>query len=103
MVPSPRPAAPPRQAAPPGAQHSALPSYLAAQVSFPCRLEANSGGGESLYRAAAQHVGLGQDGCRDLRRYCHAKLLEWWQWYEPYYVFPLQVTVVSCLDTSLSR
>ena len=44
-------------------------------VSFPCRLEANAGGGESLYRAAAQHAGLGQDGCRELRRYCHAKLL----------------------------
>lgn len=63
------------------------------QVSFPCRLEANSGGGESLYRAAAQHIGLGQEGYRELRRYCHTMLLKWWQWYEPYYAFPLQVKV----------
>ena len=24
-------------------------------------------------------------------RYCHVKLAEWWQWYEPYYAFPIQV------------
>ena len=28
-------------------------------------------------------------------RYCHAKLLEWWQWYEPYYAFPIQVSHCS--------
>ena len=102
------------------------------QVSFPCRLEVNSGGGESLYRAAAQHAGLGQEAFKELRRYfyeteiqrvysrlnnrlslrvcqfnvsnemlmnmmqlpgryCHTKLAEWWQWYEPYYAFPIQV------------
>ena len=46
-----RPAAP-RQTTPQGgrAQYSGLPSFLATQVSFPCRLEINSGGGESLYR-----------------------------------------------------
>jgi len=72
-------------------QHTQLPAFLTSQVSFPCRLEINSGGGESLYRAAAQHVGLGQEAFKELRRYCHAKLLEWWQWYEPYYAFPIQV------------
>lgn len=89
-----RPAAP-RQTTPQGgrAQYSGLPSFLATQVSFPCRLEINSGGGESLYRSAAQHAGLGQEGCRELRRYCHTMLLKWWQWYEPYYVFPMQVKI----------
>jgi len=72
-------------------QHTQLPAFLTSQVTFPCRLEVNSGGGESLYRAAAQHVGLGQEAFKELRRYCHAKLLEWWQWYEPYYAFPIQV------------
>ena len=103
------------------------------QVSFPCRLEVNSGGGESLYRAAAQHAGLGQEAFKELRRYiygtmecvqqsfdricnsgqsnpgryCHAKLAEWWQWYEPYYAFPIQVFHDStnhpsfCIDLSL--
>ena len=72
-----------------GAQHTQLPSFLtrqvkctlkeskavgfnfirrALQVSFPCRLELNSGGGESLYRAAAQHAGLGQGAFKELRR-----------------------------------
>merc|ERR1712013_749307 len=74
-----------------GAQHTQLPSFLTRQVSFPCRLELNSGGGESLYRAAAQHAGLGQGTFKELRRYCHVKLAEWWQWYEPYYAFPIQV------------
>jgi len=73
------------------AQHTQLPAYLTSQVSFPCRLEVNSGGGESLYRAAAQHAGLGQEAFKELRRYCHTKLAEWWQWYEPYYAFPIQV------------
>jgi len=73
------------------AQHTSLPAFLASQVSFPCRLEVNSGGGESLYRAAAQHAGLGQEAFKELRRYCHSKLAEWWQWYEPYYAFPIQV------------
>ena len=92
--PVPRQAAPAiRQANPAGPQYSQLPSFLVSQVSFPCRLEGNSGGGESLYRAAAQHVGLGQEGYRELRRYCHTMLLKWWQWYEPYYAFPLQVKV----------
>ena len=48
-------------------------------------------------------------------RYCHAKLAEWWQWYEPYYAFPIQVfhdstnhlhrsiIVVQCNYVSLSR
>jgi len=73
------------------AQHTSLPAFLTSQVSFPCRLEVNSGGGESLYRAAAQHAGLGQEAFKELRRYCHSKLAEWWQWYEPYYAFPIQV------------
>lgn len=73
--------------------YSPLPSYLAAMVSFSSRLENNSGGGESLYRCAAQHAGLGQEGFKELRRYCHTMLLKWWEWYEPYYAFPLQVKV----------
>ena len=28
-----------------------------------------------------------------LRRYCHGQMLEWWQWYQPYYTFPCQVNV----------
>ena len=40
-------------------------------------------------------------------RYCHAKLAEWWQWYEPYYAFPIQVFhdptnhPPFCIDLSL--
>jgi len=34
---------------------------------------------------------VGQEGWQELRKYCHVKLLEWWQWYQPYYTFPLQV------------
>ena len=45
--PSPRPPAPVRSSNP---QFAPLPSLLSSQVSFPCRLETNSGGGESLYR-----------------------------------------------------
>ena len=29
--------------------------------------------------------------CHYSDRYCHVKLAEWWQWYEPYYAFPIQV------------
>ena len=53
--------------------------YLACfitQVTFPCRLEVNSGGGESLYRAAAQHVGLGQEAFKELRKYAFQTGLE---------------------------
>lgn len=28
-----------------------------------------------------------------MRRYCHGKMLEWWQWYQPYYTFPEQVRI----------
>jgi len=74
-------------------QFTELPAYLKSLVNFPCKLETNAGGGPSLYRAAGQHTGLGQESWQELRRYCHNKLLEWWQWYEPYYTFPLQVKV----------
>jgi len=74
-------------------QFTELTSYLKSLVFFPCKLETNAGGGPSLYRAAGQHTGLGEDSWQELRRYCHSKLLEWWQWYEPYYTFPLQVNV----------
>jgi len=72
-------------------QFSELPSFLKGLVNFSCKLENNAGGGPSLYRAAAQHAGVGQDGWQEIRKYCHSKLLEWFQWYEPYYTFPLQV------------
>jgi len=68
-----------------------LPAFLKGLVNFSCKLETNAGGGPSLYRAAAQHAGVGQEGWQELRKYCHVKLLEWWQWYQPYYTFPLQV------------
>lgn len=74
-------------------QFSEIPQFLKSLVNFPCKLENNLGGGPSLYRAAAQHVGIGQEGWQDLRKYCHLKLLEWFQWYEPYYSFPLQVKI----------
>jgi len=74
-------------------QFTELPAYLKSLVNFPCKLETNAGGGPSLYRAASQHAGLGQDGWQELRKYCHSKLVEWWQWYQPYYTFPLQVKV----------
>jgi hypothetical protein len=63
------------------------PSYVKSHVKFPSKLLTNAGGSSSLYRAAAQHAGLGQEGWQELRRYCHSKLLEWWQWYQPYYNF----------------
>ena len=43
--------------------------------------------------AAAGHLKLGQEGWLALRRYCHGKMLKWWQWYQPYYTFPCQVNV----------
>ena len=71
-----------------------LPGHLRAHVKFQCKLETNSEGGGSLYRVAAGHVGQGSgDGWLMLRRYCHSKLIEWWQWYQPYYTFPIQVIV----------
>ena len=72
-----------------------LPSFLGGLVKFPCMVQVNSGGGPSLYRAAAQHVGLGEDGWQELRKYCNIKLAEWWQWYQPYYIFPLKLSVVK--------
>jgi len=72
-------------------KYTELPAFLKGLVNFSCKLETNAGGGPSLYRAAAQHAGVGQEGWQDLRKYCHVKLLEWWQWYQPYYTFPLQV------------
>merc|ERR1719186_1748706 len=74
-------------------QFTEMPAYLKSLVNFPCKLETNAGGGPSLYRAASQHAGLGQDGWQELRKYCHSKLVEWWQWYQPYYTFPLQVKI----------
>ena len=70
-----------------------LPSFLGGLVKFPCMVQVNSGGGPTLYRSAAQHVGLGEDGWQELRKYCNIKLAEWWQWYQPYYIFPLQLVV----------
>merc|ERR1719369_494986 len=72
-------------------KYTELPAFLKGLVNFSCKLETNAGGGPSLYRAAAQHAGVGQEGWQELRKYCHVKLLEWWQWYQPYYTFPLQV------------
>merc|ERR1712131_362386 len=71
-----------------------LPASLRGQVSFACQVESNPAGGGSLYRAASGHVSLGQDGWLALRRYCHSKMMEWWQWYQPYYTFPLQVAFI---------
>merc|ERR1719318_2437993 len=59
------------QAQPKLPQFTELPSFLKSLVNFPCKLETNAGGGPSLYRAAAQHTALGQDGWQELRRYCH--------------------------------
>jgi len=72
-------------------KYTELPAFLKGLVNFSCKLETNAGGGPSLYRAAAQHAGVGQEGWQELRKYCHVKLLEWWQWYQPYYTFPIQV------------
>ena len=74
-----------------GPQLTDLPPSLRGQVKFPCKVETNASGGGSLYRAAGSHCGLGPEGWLALRRYCHSKMLEWWQWYQPYYTFPLQV------------
>lgn len=38
-----------------------------------------------------------------LRRYCHSKLIEWWQWYQPYYTFPIQVKITSQTKTMTKR
>lgn len=62
-------------------------------MKFPSKVETNSGGGSSLYQAAAQHSSLGQESWAALRKYCHSKMAEWWQWYQPYYTFPLQVKI----------
>merc|ERR1712025_1039756 len=78
-------------AAPSQPKFTELPAFMKGLVNFPCKLETNAGGGPSLYRAAAQHAGVGQDGWQELRKYCHVKLLEWWQWYQPYYNFPIQI------------
>ena len=79
------------------ARYSEVPASLRVLVKFPSKVETNSGGGSSLYQAAAQHTSLGQDCWPALRRYCHGKLAEWWQWYQPYYTFPLQVRLHSSL------
>lgn len=72
---------------------SELPPSLRGQVKFPCKVDTCAPGGGSLYRAAAGHLKLGQEGWLALRRYCHGKMLEWWQWYQPYYTFPCQVKI----------
>ena len=69
--------------------------FLKSAMKFPSRVETNSGAGSSLYKAAGQHCGLGPGAWSELRRYCHDKMAEWWQWYQPYYTFPLQVTFTS--------
>jgi len=84
-------------------QMKELPASLRGQVSFPCQVESNPAGGGSLYRAASAHVSLGQDGWLALRRYCHSKMMEWWQWYQPYYTFPLQVKVTVRNQNSMKR
>merc|ERR1712098_659684 len=91
----------PRQQTQP--QMKDLPASLRGQVSFPCQVESNPAGGGSLYRAASAHVSLGQDGWLALRRYCHSKMMEWWQWYQPYYTFPLQVKVTVRNQNSMKR
>ena len=67
-------------------------------MKFPSKVETNSGGGSSLYQAAAQHSSLGQESWAALRKYCHSKMAEWWQWYQPYYTFPLQVRHITLLS-----
>ena len=59
-------------------------------MKFPSKLQTNNGSGSSLYQAAMQHCSMPGNWAL-LRRYCHAKMAEWWQWYQPYYSFPLQV------------
>jgi len=82
---------------------SELPPSLRGQVKFPCKVDTSAPGGGSLYRAAAGHLKLGQEGWLALRRYCHGKLLEWWQWYQPYYTFPCQVRISIRNQTSSRR
>jgi len=86
-----------------GPQLTDLPPSLRGQVKFPCKVETNASGGGSLYRAAGSHCGLGPEGWLALRRYCHVKMLEWWQWYQPYYTFPLQVRVTVRNQTISKR
>ena len=76
---------------------SELPPSLRGQVKFPCKVDTCAPGGGSLYRAAAGHLKLGQEGWLALRRYCHGMMLEWWQWYQPYFTFPCQVKIVYIL------
>jgi len=82
---------------------SELPPSLRGQVKFPCKVDTCAPGGGSLYRAAAGHLKLGQEGWLALRRYCHGKMLEWWQWYQPYYTFPCQVRISIRNQTSSRR
>ena len=80
-----------------------LPQHLKGQVNFSCKLLSNAGGSSSLYRASAQHAGLGEGGWLQLRKYCHSKVHEWWLWYEPYFFFPLVVKVQMFFNTYLKR
>ena len=83
-----RPATPQQR---PSMAMTELPTFLRPHVKFPCKVESNGGGGGSLYKAVASHLGLSGEAWLALRRYCHIKMIEWWQWYQPYYTFPLQV------------
>jgi len=70
-----------------------VPVFLKSHMKFPSRVQTNSGGGSSLYKVAVQHCELSPEKWRELRRYCHDKMSQWWEWYQPYYTFPLQVKI----------
>jgi len=80
------------QAARRDTEYSELPAFLKSVMKFPSKLQTNSGGGSTLYQAAAQHCSVGESWS-GLRKYCHLKMSEWWQWYQPYYTFPIQVRI----------
>ena len=63
-----------------------------------CVLEFNSGGGPCLYKAAAQHcskycLSPSDVSYKDLRKYAHGKLMEWWGNFSRYFMWPMTVTI----------
>ena len=63
----------------------------------------NSGGGACLYKAASQHLenrkGMSSINFQELRQYCHAKILDWWDTFDQFFAWPHAVTIGTGIDS----
>ena len=70
------------------------------------QVQVNSGKGACLFKSVCQHLeALTGFPCSyiDLRRYCHFKLIEWWDYFKPWMAWPTTVTIGTGDDSRTEK